>query len=140
MTQADIKVQTMIMNGLRSYWPGLKIVGEESTTFKGELFYDYLEFSKPFLPQLQELHNHPDEDLVLEDSCVWLDPLDGTKSYTNGELDEVTTLIGLSYRKRARVGVMGLPYRRLPGGYKFDPRVIVGDVGSPGVFEVTQNL
>lgn len=140
MTQADIKVQTMVMNGLRSYWPGLKIVGEESSAFKGELFYDYMQFSQPFLPQVASIQNHNDEELEIEDSCVWLDPLDGTKSYTNGVLDEVTTLIGLSYRKRARVGVMGIPYRQIPGGYKFDPRVLVGDVGNPGVFEITQSL
>lgn len=129
------------MNGLRTYWPSLKIVGEESTTFKGELFYDFMQFSNPFLPHhMQGFEHHKEEELSLEDSCVWLDPLDGTKSYTNGELDEVTTLIGLSYRKKARIGIMGIPYVRIAGGYKFNPRVLVGDVGNPGVFEVTQNL
>ena len=61
VTEADIKVQTMVMNGLRSYWPGLKIVGEESTTFKGELFYDYLQFSQPLFPQVMGIQNHNDE-------------------------------------------------------------------------------
>lgn len=33
----------------------------------------------------------------VEKAVVWVDPLDGTLSYVNNELDCVTTLIGVSY-------------------------------------------
>ena len=43
---------------------------------------------------------------------VWIDPLDGTLSYTQGYLDEVTTLIGASYQGKARFGIIGSPYKK----------------------------
>lgn len=35
LTEADFRVQTMIMDGLRSYWPTLRMIGEETSNFKG---------------------------------------------------------------------------------------------------------
>jgi hypothetical protein len=53
----------MVMNGLHSYWPDLKIVGEETTSFKGELLYDYMQFSQPFKQNILGIENHKDEEL-----------------------------------------------------------------------------
>ena len=66
--------------------------------------------------------------------------MDATLSYTKGELDEVTTLIGLSHKKRARLGVIGMPYRRQILGYAYDPKVLIGDAAHPGVYEVSPDL
>ncbi len=33
----------------------------------------------------------------MKDAIVWIDPLDGTLSYLKGELDCVTTLIGIFF-------------------------------------------
>lgn len=38
--QADYKVQTMIMRGLRKNFPDLRVVGEENKEFKGKLGFD----------------------------------------------------------------------------------------------------
>ena len=46
---------------------------------------------------------------------VWVDPIDATRSYTSGYLDEVTTLIGLSYENRSKIGIIGLPYSKETG-------------------------
>lgn len=48
----------------------------------------------------------------LKDICVWVDPLDGTKEYTEGLLDHVTILIGIAVNKRAVAGVINQPYYR----------------------------
>lgn len=51
MTLADVKAQTLIIKGLKSYWysfqinyirPTLNIIGEESSTYDGELNLDFL--------------------------------------------------------------------------------------------------
>lgn len=35
-----------------------------------------------------------EKEISIEDSIVWIDPLDGTLSFLKGELNDVTTLIG----------------------------------------------
>ncbi|XP_024905617.1 3'(2'),5'-bisphosphate nucleotidase 1 isoform X1 [Pteropus alecto] len=45
-----------------------------------------------------------------EDLVVWVDPLDGTKEYTEGLLDNVTVLIGIAYEGKAIAGVINQPY------------------------------
>ena len=39
-----------------------------------------------------------------------MDPLDGTKEYTEGFLDHVTVLIGIAVGKRAVAGVINQPF------------------------------
>ena len=41
---------------------------------------------------------------------MWVDPLDGTKEYTEGFLDHVTVLIGIAVGKRAVAGVINQPF------------------------------
>ena len=41
---------------------------------------------------------------------VWVDPLDGTKEFTQGLLDHVTVLIGLSWQGKSIGGVIHQPY------------------------------
>lgn len=47
---------------------------------------------------------------INDDVIVWVDPLDGTLSYVNGELDAVTTLIGLSVGSVPVLGIIGYPF------------------------------
>ena len=47
---------------------------------------------------------HNFQKVDLKDICVFIDPLDGTKEFTVGNLEGVITLIGISYR--------GILYRR----------------------------
>ena len=52
-----------------------------------------------------------DEEIdINDDVVVWVDPLDGTLSFVNNELNAVTTLIGLSVGKDPILGVIGKPY------------------------------
>lgn len=52
-----------------------------------------------------EFQNVQDEDVV-----VWVDPLDGTSEFTQGLLDHVTILIGLSVKGKAIGGVIHQPF------------------------------
>jgi 3'-phosphoadenosine 5'-phosphosulfate (PAPS) 3'-phosphatase len=114
----------MISRVLHQHWPNLTIVGEESlhgSVKSTNVDLKDIDRDLTTEPYLQD----QTEDLAIKNSCVWIDPVDGTLSYTEGNLDEVSTLIGLSYKNRARLGVIGLPYLSSPL-YKYSPRVFFG--------------
>lgn len=126
----------MISEALHSYWPSLTIVGEESLHPKVPAHkLDLRNLDADLGPQ--PYLNEKAEELPIADSCVWVDPVDGTLSYTEGQLDEVSTLIGLSFRGKARLGVIGLPYMAAPE-YRFSPRVFFGEAEHGTVYELGQ--
>ena len=47
---------------------------------------------------------------AFEDMTVWIDPLDGTKEFTEGFLDHVTVLVGIAIGKDAIGGVIHQPF------------------------------
>ncbi|XP_052827395.1 3'(2'),5'-bisphosphate nucleotidase 1 isoform X2 [Octopus bimaculoides] len=55
-------------------------------------------------------HHFPKVTFVGEEIIVWVDPLDGTKEFTQGLLDHVTVLIGISVNGSAVAGVVYQPY------------------------------
>ena len=67
---------------------------------------------------LKEAENLPDELKNIsedDDLFVWVDPLDGTREYTQGPeySKEVTVLIGVSLNGRPIAGVMNQPFYKL---------------------------
>lgn len=54
-------------------------------------------------------YEFPDE--FYEDEMeIWIDPLDGTKGFTEGHMSHITSLIGVSIRGRPRIGIIHKPY------------------------------
>ena len=49
-----------------------------------------------------------------QDLTVWIDPLDGSKGFSEGHLDHVTTLIGVSVKDRPRLGIVHKPFCTYP--------------------------
>jgi len=45
-----------------------------------------------------------------ENALVWIDPLDGTKDFTLGNLSAVTVLIGLAIDGVPKIGVVHHPF------------------------------
>jgi 3'(2'), 5'-bisphosphate nucleotidase len=37
---------------------------------------------------------------------IWIDPLDGTKGFTEGHLNHITSMIGVSIEGRPRIGII----------------------------------
>ena len=66
--------------------------------------------------------------LTLADTCLWIDPLDGTLSFVRNELHQVSILIGIAVRDRPVAGVILEPFVGGPDG-----TVTYGAVGV-GVF------
>ncbi|XP_038616707.1 3'(2'),5'-bisphosphate nucleotidase 1 isoform X2 [Tachyglossus aculeatus] len=113
-TKADRLVQMSICSSLARKFPKLTIIGEEdlpSQDVDQELIesgqWDEI-LKKPCPVQYNSIK---EEDLV-----VWVDPLDGTKEYTEGLLDNVTVLIGIAYEGKAIAGVINQPYYNYQAG------------------------
>ena len=53
----------------------------------------------------------------IEDLTVWVDPLDGTKEFTEGYLDHVTVLVGIAIGKKAIGGVIHQPFWNYEGKF-----------------------
>ncbi|XP_006115635.1 3'(2'),5'-bisphosphate nucleotidase 1 isoform X1 [Pelodiscus sinensis] len=113
-TKADRLVQMSICSSLARKFPRVTIIGEEdlpSQDVDEELIEDgQCEeiLKKAFPPQYNSIK---EEELV-----VWVDPLDGTKEYTEGLLDHVTVLIGIAYEGKAIAGVINQPFYNYEAG------------------------
>jgi len=108
-TQADRSAQDCILASLYKQYPKLCVVGEE-----GELDMNNVDKNMIVEDVDKEVLNIscPSEwsQIKLEDLTVWVDPLDGTKEYTQGLLDHVTVLIGIAVGSKAVAGVIHQPY------------------------------
>ena len=51
------------------------------------------------------------EEFSTKNATVWVDPLDGTTEFVNGNLSGVTVLIGLAIDGVPKIGVVHNPYR-----------------------------
>ncbi|XP_069564602.1 3'(2'),5'-bisphosphate nucleotidase 1 isoform X1 [Brachyistius frenatus] len=107
-TLADRLAQRSICASLSRRFPKITIIGEEDLP-EEELQEDLIEDG-----QAEEilLKSCPAEysGLKEEELVVWVDPVDGTKEYTEGFLDNVTVLIGIAHAGRAIAGVINQPF------------------------------
>ncbi|CAE7726779.1 Bpnt1, partial [Symbiodinium pilosum] len=72
-----------------------------------------------------------DVALPLSDLCIWVDPLDGTKEFTEGRYEYVSTLIGISQLGQPVAGVISEPYNLDPQGAL--GRILWGCCVDPGI-------
>ncbi|KAM4522368.1 3'(2'),5'-bisphosphate nucleotidase 1 isoform 2-T2 [Odontesthes bonariensis] len=107
-TLADRLAQQSICASLSRCFPKITIIGEEDLPAE-EIQEDLIENG-----QVEAiLHKSCPEEfgaLKEEELVVWVDPLDGTKEYTEGLLDNVTVLIGIAYGGRPIAGVINQPF------------------------------
>ena len=54
--------------------------------------------------------NTPFEKFNTKDAVVWIDPLDGTSDFVNGNLTAVTVLIGVAINDYGRIGIVHNPF------------------------------
>jgi len=139
-TEADIKIQTIIIKSLLTFWPKLKIIGEEEEIFEGNLDIDIPSLSKDFIrPEI--FAKISPESFNINEAIVWVDPIDGTANFINGELDGVTTLIGVSINSKATIGIIGKYYRKIitkdnNSELIFDPKCYFGHIDYKRVFVI----
>ena len=128
-TKADRSVQDCILGSLRKTFPGIAAIGEEGDQQHGDIPADWLISDEDKDAKTLSI---PDKykDVTLADICVWVDPLDGTKEYTEGLLDHVTILIGIAVGKTAVAGVINQPYFNYKAQDGNLGRTLYGVVGS----------
>lgn len=69
-----------------------------------------------------------DQQLDNEKICLWVDPLDCTRGYVNGNVEDVTVLIGISYHERPIAGIIGSPFKAVGDEKVYNPVVTIGSV------------
>ncbi|XP_047243543.1 3'(2'),5'-bisphosphate nucleotidase 1 isoform X3 [Girardinichthys multiradiatus] len=117
-TLADRLAQKSICASLSRRFPKITIIGEEDLPIE-EVREDLIENG-----QAEDIlqRSCPEQYRALkeEELVVWVDPLDGTKEYTEGLLDNVTVLIGIAYGGRAIAGVINQPFYNYQLGAEAD--------------------
>ncbi|CAG0878540.1 unnamed protein product [Darwinula stevensoni] len=112
-TEADRSSQRCIVASLKHSFPDLTVIGEEEGLNMDltEIPSDWIVSPSPHLQHFQDL-NCPENWACLQPSevVVWVDPMDGTSEFTEGLLDMVTVLIGVSHGGRAIGGVIHQPF------------------------------
>ena len=108
-TEADRSAQNCILASLAAQYPGLTVVGEEGELDMSEVKADWVVRTQD-QEALKMTVGQQWRDVKLSDLTVWVDPLDGTKEYTQGLLDHVTVLVGIAVGSEAVAGVIHQPY------------------------------
>ncbi|KAK9872484.1 hypothetical protein WA026_017952 [Henosepilachna vigintioctopunctata] len=126
-TEADRSAQRCIIASLSHQFPDLTIIGEEEPSHF-EVPSDWL--MTDFDPEVLS-KKCPEEFLTVseKDIVVWVDPLDGTSEYTQGLLDHVTVLVGVSVGGKAVGGVIHQPYYNYQTKSDTNGRTLWGLVG-----------
>lgn len=108
LTIADTRSQDAIVTSLRAMFPGIRIVGEEEESSGGKEPPTLLQ-DVPQLPSM-EVPEALAKSLTYEDTCLWIDPLDGTIEFVRNNLHHVCVLIGIAVRNRPVAGVVFQPF------------------------------
>lgn len=110
-TIADLTAERIIAGSLRKSFPGLNVIGEEDIEDVGPEFIHSPNFQL-LSKSMGELGTMPTawKDTKVEDVCVFVDPLDGTKEFTEGIHSAVTVLVGVSIGGTPAFGVVLQPF------------------------------
>jgi 3'(2'), 5'-bisphosphate nucleotidase len=130
-TVADWHAQRHIISGLRaahSSFAQIAIVGEEGGE---EADGKWTGAPVASLTAIDDAWP-ADADVVVPaaDIAVFVDPLDGTKEFTSGRYEYVTTLVGITVRGEPAIGIISQPYALRGRG-----RVLWGGRAAGGVHE-----
>lgn len=126
-TLADRSSEQVIVSTLSYYFPDLCVIGEENMQASPEHRLELPTSSIPLDLLPESLHHLPADKLV-----VWVDPLDGTKSYTLGDYKYVTTLIGVAYESQPIFGVIHQVFAENHPVYWGGPGIGVYRTNDPG--------
>ena len=110
-TNIDWTIQKIYENYLKIYFPGIKFVGEEDTTKKIDVdksYYSIKDDEEINYNLLKDISDYND-NLNLSDVCVFMDPIDSTSSLMRKSFGPVTTLVGLTLKNNANLGLIHYP-------------------------------
>ena len=103
-TKADRYVNDLLCGFIKRQFPNVAVIGEEGEVTDQAAKSDDAAAAGHDQSVIDMYEKKlPDEatNAAFEDLTVWIDPLDGTKEYTEGFLDHVTVLIGIAIGNKA---------------------------------------
>lgn len=121
LTQADLDAQRTIASCLRSWVDdGLRVVGEEdgdpslaAVDGDSDIDTNTEKSVEGILLDLLKQGGGCDRtcfDVPIGELTVFIDPLDGTREFVEGRLENVGCLVGIARNGRAVAGAVGLPF------------------------------
>ena len=134
LTEADVKAQAMVIGSLRkAYGTKLNVVGEEDgnedatmdserceSLRKDVSFRECVEAAVQKAALSDAGFREGEDAVAIEDVCVFVDPVDGTREFVEGRLENCQCLIGISVGGRAVAGAIGLPFPKGSEGFEVD--------------------
>lgn len=120
-TIADITAQKLISATLAHYFPRMTVIGEEDIPVDETQALRDLDVRAIS----EELLGTGVLEMNIEDVTVWVDPLDGTQGFVEGNCTGVTTLIGIAYRGVPVYGLVHEPFSSPPSTYWGGPGMTV---------------
>lgn len=110
LTQADTASQRAIVQSLRAAWgSSLNIVGEEDLDLQDVNNEEEGE-TIPLRKDLLEDDIGETDELDPNDVTVFVDPLDGTREFVEGRLENCQVLVGIAIGGKAVAGAVGIPF------------------------------
>lgn len=123
VTGADMRSHKTIVGTIKDSFPRLRIVSEEDET-KGyedilspnnnmRLPIDRSQFAKLLqveLNEIQRLHIDWGSLIALDQTLVWIDPLDATKEYSENLTDYVTLMACIVHKSQPIAGIIYKPF------------------------------
>uniref|UniRef100_A0A6B2LD23 3'(2'),5'-bisphosphate nucleotidase 1 n=1 Tax=Arcella intermedia TaxID=1963864 RepID=A0A6B2LD23_9EUKA len=104
LTNVDLANQAFIVGNLLQTWPKLHVIGEEQNVTQK---FDQINVD------CQTLKKEIPKALMcpMDDIIVYVDPIDGTKEFTEGFYSQVLILIGIALKGRPIAGIMCQPWK-----------------------------
>lgn len=134
LTEADTAAQRAIVGSLRAEWGSnidnadlLKIVGEEDDN--EELTKSLAKATFEPLDRDRFVEDIPSDDsgedgIDAKRVTIFVDPLDGTREFVEGRLENCQVLVGIAIDGEAVAGAVGLPFPQ--GNLETDPTIVYG--------------
>ena len=132
MFQADYKIQTYLIKGITHFFPSIRIVGEQTVDYNGQIALNFEKIKLDNYPVDAQL----DQNVPLDELCLWIDPIDNTKGFIKGRLEGVTILIGMSRKNSPFLGFIATPYIKEQDKPFFKPYLYMGYVPSQKGFKL----
>jgi len=109
-TDADYIIEKMFENNIYKYFPGLRIVGEEDTStnlIPDSQYYTTDEVDFDILKETELISGL--EDVLVDDLCLFIDPIDSTEQFIKRNYLPVTSLVGITKDSKPFIGFIHYP-------------------------------
>lgn len=111
ITAADDRSNCAMYYSLTHTFPDITIISEESSSESGCRTHQTLELDQNVLDNNKELG---DEEVLVSDVKIWIDPLDATQEFTEQLLQYVTTMVCVAVKGEPVIGVIHFPFGEEP--------------------------